>query len=106
MLVDVTALETAPEMEQLFDLAKLIWRDFPQDGRMALVVRWDQAGFAKLLETLVRDVGIYLTVFISGEQAEAWILADSQDKHKPPTFNSASETCHASSRPDEVNAVC
>jgi len=106
VLVDVTALRTAPEMGQLFDLAKLVWRDFPQDSRIALVVRWDQSKLAKLLETLVRSVGMYLTVFVSGEQAEAWILADSQDKHRLLTFNSNSETCHASSRPDEVNAIC
>jgi len=106
VLMDVTALQTAPEMGQLFDLAKLVWRDFPQGGRMALVVRWDQSRLAKLLEMLVRSVGLYLTVFVSGEQAEAWILEESQDKHQPPTFNSTSETCHASSRPDEEKAVC
>jgi len=106
VLVDVTALQTAPEIGQLFDLAKLVWRDFPQGGRMALVVRWDQSRLAKLLEMLVRSVGLYLTVFVSGEQAEAWILGESQDKHQPPTFNSTSETRHASSRPDEVKAVC
>ena len=105
VLVDVTALQTAPEMGQLFDLAKLVWRDLPQGGRMALVVRWDQSRLAKLLEMLVRSVGLYLTVFVSGEQAEAWILGDSQDNHQPPTFNSTSEACHASSGPDEVGGL-
>jgi len=99
VLVDVTALQTAPEMGQLFDLAKLVWRDFPQGGRIALVVRWDQSRFAKLLETLVRSVGMYLTVFVSGEQAEAWILGDSQDKNQRPMFNSASKPCCAANMP-------
>jgi len=106
LFVDVTALRNCPNTEELFDLAKLIWRDFPQGGRMALLVRWDQSRFAKLLETLVRSVGLYLTVFVSEEQAEAWILADPQDKNRLLTFNPASETSHASSRPDEVNAIC
>ena len=106
VLVDVTALRTAPEMGQLFDLAKLLWRDFPQSGRMALLVRWDQSRLAKLLEMLVRSVGMYLTVFVNEEQAEAWILGESRDKHQLPTFNSTSKTSHASSRPDEVNAIC
>ncbi len=105
VLVDVTALRTAPEMGQLFDLAKLIWRDFPQGGRIALVVRWDQSRFAKLLETLVRSVGMYLTVFVSEEQAEAWILGDSQDKNQRPMFNPASKLCCAANKPGEVNVM-
>lgn len=94
VLVDVTALRTSPETEELFDLAKLFWRDFPQSGRIALVVRWDQSRFAKLLEILVRSVGEYLTVFVSEEQAEAWILGGSQDKHQLPRFNAISEAWH------------
>ena len=74
VLIDVTALRTDFDMKELFDLAKLFWRDFPQFGRIALVVRWDQTRFAKSLEMLVRTVGIYLSVFVSEEQAEAWIL--------------------------------
>ena len=78
VLVDVTALQSSLDMKELFDLAKLIWQDFPESGRMALVVRWDQARFAKSLEMLVRTVGIYLTVFVSEEQAEAWILENAK----------------------------
>ena len=74
VLVDVTALQNSLDMKELFDLAKLFWQDFPESGRMALVIRWDQSRFAKSLEMLVRTVGIYLTVFVSKEQAEAWIL--------------------------------
>jgi len=105
VLVEVTALQTAPEMGQLFDLAKLIWRDFPQGGRIAVVVRWDQSRFAKLLETLVRSVGMYLTVFVSEEQAEAWIFGESRDKHQLPTFNSSSKTCCAANKPREVEPI-
>jgi len=105
VLVDVTALRTAPEMGQLFDLAKLVWRDFPEGGRMALVIRWDQSRFAKSLETLVRSVGMYLRVFVSGEQAEAWILEDSRDKNQQPMFNPASKPCCATNKPGAVNAM-
>lgn len=79
-LVDVTALRTSPETGELFDLAKLFWCGFPPDGRIALVIRWDQARSAKLLEMLVRSFGMYLTVFVSKEQAEAWVLGDSPRK--------------------------
>jgi hypothetical protein len=78
ILIDVTALETGPGMEELFDLAKLFWRNFPQSGRMALLVRWDQSTPAKLLESLLRSFGVYFTVFVSGEMAEAWIAENSR----------------------------
>jgi hypothetical protein len=79
ILLDVTALQKGPDTAVLFDLAKLFWRNFPQSGRMALVVRWDQSTFAKLLETLVRSVGVYLTVFVSEEMAKAWIAEKSRN---------------------------
>lgn len=46
ILVDITTLQTSPGTAELFDLAKLFWRDFPPGGRMALVVRWDQTRFS------------------------------------------------------------
>jgi hypothetical protein len=86
ILVDVTTIKTSPQMEELFDLAKLLWREFPQGGRIALVVRWDQTWFAKSLEMLVRNVGVYLTVFVSEEQAEAWILENAKDPQPVEEF--------------------
>jgi hypothetical protein len=94
VLVDVTALRTDPDTGQLFDLAKLFWRDFPQGGRIALVVRWEQSRLAKLLETLVRSVGVCLTLFVSEEQAEAWFFGGARGKHRPPTLKGTSQ-CRA-----------
>jgi hypothetical protein len=82
VLVDATALRTKLDTEELFDLAKLLSRDFPQGGRMALVVRWDQSRIAKLLEMLVRSVGMYLTVFLSEEQAEAWMWEETRTQQQ------------------------
>lgn len=79
ILVDVTALQSVPDTAELFDLAKLFWLNFPQTGRMALVVRWDQSALAKLLETLLRSVGVYVTIFVSKEMAKAWIGEDSNE---------------------------
>ena len=79
ILIDVTGVQNGPDTAELFDLAKLFWRNFPKSGRMALVVRWDQSTLAKLLETLLRSVGVYLTVFVSEEMAEAWIVKNSQN---------------------------
>lgn len=94
ILIDVTALHTGPDTAELFDLAKLFWRNFPQSGRMALVVRWDQSTRAKLLETLLRSVGVFLRVFVSGEMAEAWIVENPQ-KTSTVSVGLVTETCGA-----------
>ena len=78
ILVDLKGLQSGPNTAELFDLAKLFWHNFPQSGRMALVVRWEQSAVAKLLETLLRSVGIHLTVFVSEEMAVAWIMENSK----------------------------
>lgn len=79
-LVDVTALQTTPKMEELFDLAKLFWRDFPPTGRIAVVVRWDQSRLAKSLEMVLRTFGLHMTVFVHEKQAKAWILEETPGK--------------------------
>jgi hypothetical protein len=87
VLVDVTALRTSPTTTELFDLAKLFWHDgFPGFGRIALVVRWDQSRLAKSLEMLVRTLGMWLTVFVSEEQGEAWVLKGTQDAQAVESF--------------------
>ena len=87
VLVDVTALRTSPTTAELFDLAKLFWHDdFPGFGRMALMVRWDQSRVAKALEMLVRTLGMWLTVFVSEEQGEAWVLEGTQDEPAVEAF--------------------
>jgi len=80
VLVNISGLQTAPEIGEIFDLAKLFWRDFPPSGRIALVVRWDQSTLAKLLEVLMRSVGIYLTVFATEERARAWMAGPSSER--------------------------
>jgi hypothetical protein len=86
VLVVVTALRTSPTTAELFDLAKLFWRYFPQGGRIALVVRWDQSMLAKSLEMLVRTFGMWLTVFVNEERAEAWVLEGTQDEQTIEAF--------------------
>jgi hypothetical protein len=87
VLLNITALRTSPPTAELFDLAKLFWRDFPQGGRMALVVRWDQSRLAKSLEMLVRTLGMWLTVFVCEVQGEAWVLEGAQDEQTVEAFS-------------------
>lgn len=89
VVVDIRSLKTIPETEQLFDLAKFIWRDFPKGGRIALLVRWEQSRLAKFLELLVRTVGVNLTVFLTQDRAMAWILGGS--RQAPPRRLSAKQ---------------
>jgi len=87
VLVDVTALQTSPTTAELFDLAKLFWHDgFPGFGRIALVVRCDQSRLAKSLEMLVRTLGMWLTVFVSEEQGEAWVWEGTLDEQAVEAF--------------------
>jgi hypothetical protein len=62
------------------------------------MVRWDQSGFANLFEVLLRNVGIYLTAFVTEEQAEAWLLEESPDGRPLPTFDPVSKTCRTSGK--------
>jgi hypothetical protein len=105
VLLDITAMQASPEKEELFDWAKLFLRDFPQSGRVAVLIRWDQSQFAKLLEMLVRSVGIYLTVFVSEGQAEAWLIGESREKYRRRRLDSSAKTCPAANKPRGVNLM-
>jgi len=98
ILVDVTALQSGPDTAELFDFAKLFWHNFPQTGRMALVVRWEQSTLAKLLENWLRSVGVNMTVFVSEQVAETWIL---EAPSKPQ--RSASDSLPKSAAPSELS---
>lgn len=93
ILVDATAMTSEAEIGEAFDLAKLFCHNFPQSGRIALMVRWDQSKSAKLLETLVRSVGVYLTVFVSEEAAKAWIADYSSDNPRKTVTQTAPQLC-------------
>ena len=60
-------------MGEIFDVARLVWRGFPRQGRIAMVARWDQAKSASLLESLLRNVGVYLRIFGDEKTAEGWV---------------------------------
>ena len=87
VLVDVTALRTSPTTAELFDLAKLFWHNgIPGFGRIALVVRWEQSRWAKSLEMLLRTLGMWLTVFVSQAQGEAWVLEGTLEERAVEAF--------------------
>jgi hypothetical protein len=76
IVVDVTAVGSAPKALELFALGGELAQSVPRSVRIALVVRPDQARHARLIETVARNGGAFLTFFIDAEMAEAWVRGD------------------------------
>ena len=72
MVVDFTELRSLTELE-LFVFARGLSSDLPQMARVALVVRQEQARYAKFVEKIVRNDGVFLTFFFDAEQATVWV---------------------------------
>ena len=73
IVVDVTELRSIPTALDLFKFAESLSSDLPQSARVALVVRLEQARHAKLVETVARNDGVFLTFFFDVEKAAAWV---------------------------------
>ncbi len=72
MVADFTELRSLTELE-LFVFAKGLSSDLPQSARVAIVVRPEQASYAKRVERVVRNDGVFLNCFFDPEQATAWV---------------------------------
>ena len=72
IVVDFTELQSLTELE-LFVLAKGLSSDLPQNARVALVVRREQAKLAQSIENIVRNDGALLNFFFDAEKATAWV---------------------------------
>jgi hypothetical protein len=57
----------------LFKLANGLSADLPPSARDALVVRPEQASHAKVVESVARDNGVFLTFFLDAEKAVACV---------------------------------
>lgn len=73
VIVDVTAMRSVPKAAELLDLGEALPRSVPRSVRIGLVVRPDQAKHARLIETMARNGGVFLTFFFDAEKAEAWV---------------------------------
>jgi len=76
IIVDITAMRSVPKAVELFDLGGALSRSMPRSPWIALVGRSDQVKHARLLETVARNGGAFLTFFIDAEKAEAWVRGD------------------------------
>ena len=72
IVVDFTELTSVPTALDLIDLASDLSSDLPRSTRIALVVRPDQVKDAKLVESIARIEGVFLTYFFEIEEATIW----------------------------------
>ena len=73
IVVDITQLRSIPTAMDLFKLANGLSADLPPGARVALVVRPEQARHAKIVESVARNNGVFLTFFLDAEKAAAWV---------------------------------
>lgn len=72
IVVDITGLLSKFAAQELFNLAKGLAADLPESVRIALVARPDQAKQAKLIESITRNDGLFLSFFFDVEEATIW----------------------------------
>jgi hypothetical protein len=73
MVVNIAGLQSTPMTMELIDLASDLSSDLPPSTRIALVVRPDQAKDAKLVESVARIEGVFLTCFLDSDKAASWV---------------------------------
>ncbi len=73
IVVDITELQSFLAAQELSELAKGLSEDLPRNARVALVVRPEQEGHAKLIEDAARNEGVLLAFFFDVEEATTWI---------------------------------
>lgn len=72
IVVDITELQSLLAAQELSELAKGLSEDLPRNARIALVIRPEQEGHAKLIESAARNEGVLLTYFFAVEEATTW----------------------------------
>jgi hypothetical protein len=83
-VVDLRATQSS-KSEDLFNLGISLLRNMPRNARVALIVRWDHAKYAGLLERTAWNAEVYLTCFVDTEEAEAWVQSDTPDRNQART---------------------
>jgi hypothetical protein len=82
LLLDATALPSLPKpSHHLFGFVESLARSLPRAARVALVVRPDQIGRARLIEKAARKAGAFLTYFIDRQKAERWVQRHTFPRH-------------------------
>jgi hypothetical protein len=72
IVVDITELQSFLAAQELSELAKGLSEDLPRNARIALVIRPEQEGHAKLIESTARNEGVLLAFFFDVGEATNW----------------------------------
>jgi len=72
MVVDITELCFVNALE-LFVFARGLSSDLPRNVRLALVVRPEQAIYAKFIESVAKNDGVFLAFVFDSDEAIAWV---------------------------------
>lgn len=86
IVVDITELQSLLTAQELFELAKGLSEDLPRNARIALVIRPEQEGHAKLIESASRNEGVLLAFFFGVEKATTWVKGTAlyePSQHRP-----------------------
>ncbi len=86
IVVDITGLLSQFAAHELFALAKGLSADLPESARVALVARPDQAKQAKLIESVARNDGLFLSFFLDVEEATTWAKGKNFPERMKPQF--------------------
>jgi hypothetical protein len=73
IMVDLTQLRSFPATAELCDFAQGLAGQVPRSARVALVIRPDQSRHARLVESVARRNGAFLTYFLDPEKAALWM---------------------------------
>jgi len=73
IVLDITELQSLLAAQELFEVARGLSEDLPRNARIALVVRPEQEGHAKLIESAARKEGVLLAFFFDVEEATTWV---------------------------------
>ena len=84
IVVDITGLLSKFAAQELFEFARGLSADVPESVRVALVARPDQTKQARLIETVARNDGLFLTFFLDVEEATIWAKGLNFHEHMKP----------------------
>ena len=86
IVVDITGLLSKFAAQELFEFARGLPADLPESVRVALVARPDQAKQAKLIESVARNHGLFLSFFLEVEEAIIWAKGVNFHERMKPQF--------------------
>ena len=84
IIVDITGLRSKFAAQELFDFARGLATDLTESVRVALVARPDQTKYARLIQNVARNDGLFLSFFLDLKEATIWAKGMNFPKRTEP----------------------